>query len=127
MSDQIKTTCLPIPNNNPLQLVADLHVEVNASHVPERHIIIEVQILGINCTDTIVFFKAVPVIGSCKTKTNGLIGELISPMPNSKSCFYKLPVECRVAGNEGLCKFDGFFAVNNTAAATVEICEVQQG
>ena len=87
----------------------------------------EVQILGINCTDTIVFFKAVPILGSCKHKTNGWVGELRAPMPNSKSCYYKLPVECGDSGNEGFCNFEGFFAVNNTAAATVKICEVQQG
>ena len=82
------------------------------------------QMLGINCNDTVVFYKATP--GSCNAKTDGLVGELMSPMPNSTSCYYNLPVECGYTGNEGLCKFDGFFAVNNTAAATVKICEVQQ-
>ena len=106
MSDQNKTTCLSIPNHNLLQIVKDLLVDINVSHVPKKHIIIiEMQMLRINCTDIILSYKTAPVLGSCKAKTNGLVGELISPMPNSKSCFYNLPVECGVAGNEDPCNF----------------------
>ena len=127
ITDKNKETCLhvPVPKQNRVQIVADFHVNVDVTNVPERYIVTEIHTRGITCNATVVFFKAIPVTDSCHSKrADGVLDEKMTPMPVSNSCYYKLPVDCSLGY---VCEFDGFIAVNTTAAVTMEVCDVQQG
>ena len=56
-------------------------------------------------------------------KTEGDIGQLIATIPESISCYYKIPVECR----RSFCVMYAYLAIENNATVQIKICGIQQG
>ena len=128
MTDRNESTCLNITDQNSTipQLVAELVILVAVEDVPNQRVMVEVKMNDANCNGTVIFYKASPATVGCqKKKTDGIVGKLLKPLPNSDSCSFDLPVDCDITDGEA-CQFNGFFAVNG-GPVSVQVCKVLQG
>ena len=127
MSDKNESTCLNVTRPNmTLSLITNVNVKVPFEYVPDQYFVTEIMINGLECNTSMVFYNVGETTFNCaKKKTQGEVGELLSAVPNSNVCYYKLPVECE--DRDDWCVFEGVLVVNNTKGESVEICEFNQG
>ena len=124
ISDLDESTCLSVPRFNSIQLIAEIKIRVLSESVSDNSVIVNVQMLPTGHCDNIMFMKSATG-NTCEQngKTEGEIGQLIATIPDSTSCYYKIPVECR----RSVCAIRGYLAIQNNATVQIKICGIQQG
>ena len=122
MTDNNQTTCLEIPQQNSIQILADLHAVVPHQAVPDEHVIIEIEMKTTDCSDKLTFFETEISDGCEGRKIKGEIGDLVPSLKEENICYYKLPLKCTA----GYCYLDAHFFINSSQT-TLEICSVRQG
>ena len=122
MTDNNETTCIEIPQQNSIQILADLHAVVPHQTVSGEHLIIEIEMKTTDCSDKLTFFETEISNGCEGRKIMGEIGELVPSLKEDNICYYKLPLKCTTR----LCYLDAHLSINSSQT-TIEICSVRQG
>ena len=124
MSDGNESTCFSLPITNTTQIVADLHIIMELTE--NRTVVVEILMKHAECNNRITFYRTAPSGCGTRKKVVEEIGEVISAVPNSNKCYYRLSAECDNITNE-TCQFETHIAVTTSAEVTVEICHLHQG
>ena len=126
INDKNGTTCLELSGEgNQLKLVSEFHAEFPFINNDNNSLDLEIVIKPLECSNSIVFFEyhSDNTCGQMR-KVYNKVGEILTPLPNEISCYYRLPVGCDE--NQNKCQFNGYFAINTTASSTIEVCDLQQ-
>ena len=126
ITDRNKSTCLAVPHERPVQLVAELTIRTQIENATLDDVIIEIQLSSLdNCERIVVFNTTTNNNCTSVKKVQGVMGEMIPGVTGNNFCYYKLPVSC----GSSFCEIHGHLAVRNDASrdADILICEMQQG
>ena len=122
MTDKNDTTCFEIPQQNSMQVLADLHAVVPDHTTPDEHVILAIKMETTDCSYKLTFFETEISDGCEGRKITGEIGELVPSLKQDKICYYKLPLKCTAEQ----CLLDAH-VVSNSSQTKLEICNVGQG
>ena len=124
ISDLDESTCLSIPRSNFIQLIAEIKIKLLSESVSDNSVIVNVQMSTIGHCENIIFMNSATE-NTCEQngKTDGEIGQLIATIPDSTSCYYKIPVECR----HSFCAMHGYLALQGSTTVQIKVCGIHQG
>ena len=126
ITDKNESTCLAVPNERPIQLVAELTITTQIENAILDDVIVEIQLSSFDNCERILLFNTT-TNDNCTSvqKVQGVMGEMIPAVTTSNFCYYKLPVSC----GRSFCEIYGHLAVRNDASldTDISICELQQG
>ena len=122
MTDNSDTTCSEIPQQNSMQVLADLHVVVPYHTAPDEHLNLAIKMETTGCSYKFTFSEAEILDGCEGRKITGEIGEFVPFLKQDKICYYKLPLKCTAEH----CLLDAH-VVSNSSQTKLEICNVGQG
>ena len=122
MTDNNDTTCMEIPQQNGVQLLADLHAVVPHQTNLDEHMILAVKMKTTDCSYRLTFCESEIPDGCEGRKITREIGEFVPSLREHKGCYYKLPVKCTAEH----CLLDAHIFVNSSHTK-LEICNVGQG
>ena len=112
-----------MPRFNSIQLIAEIKIKVLSESVSDNSVIVKVQMLPTGYCENIMFMNSAKGNTCEQNGKTGEIGQLIATIPESTSCYYKIPVECR----RSFCVMYGYLAIENNATVQIKICGIQQG
>ena len=122
MTDNNDTTCIEIPQQISMQVLADLYAVVPYQTAPDEHLILAIKMETTDCSYKLTFFEAEILDGCEGRKITGEIGELVPSLKQDKICYYKLRLKCTAEH----CLLDTHL-VSNSSQTKLEICSVGQG
>ena len=95
ITDKNESTCLAVPNERPVQLMAELTIRIQTENATLDDIILEIQLLPFDNCERILFFNTT-TSDNCTSvqKVQGVMGEMIPAVTASNLCYYKLSVLC---------------------------------
>ena len=124
ITDRNESTCLAVPNERPIQLVAELTIRTQIENATLDDVILEIQLSSFtNCERILLFNTTTSDNCTPVQKVQGVMGEMIPVVTASNFCYYKLPVLC----GSSFCEVHGYLAVRNGVNQETAICELQQG
>ena len=124
ITDKNESTCLVVPNERPVQLLAELTIRTQIENATLDDVIIEIQLSSFDNCERILLFKTT-TNDNCTSvqKVQGVMGRMIPAVITNNFCYYKLPVSC----GSSFCEVHGYLAVRNGVNQETAICELQQG
>ena len=122
MTDSNDTTCIEIPQQNSMHVLADLYAVVPYQTAPDEHVILAIKMETTDCSYKLTFFES-EISDSCEgRKITGEKGELVPSLKQDKICYYELPLKCTAEH----CLLDAHVVTNNSQTK-LEICNIGQG
>ena len=110
MTDNNDKTCMEIPQQNVIQLLADLHAVVPHQTALDEDIILAIKLETTDCSYKLTFFEAEIPDDFDGRKIKGEIGEFVPSLREEKVCYYKLPFKCTVEN----CLLDTHIFINSS-------------
>ena len=124
ITDNNTSTCLTIPNEKPVQLVAEFTVNTSINNFSDDFVIIEIQLSSDNMCENIILLNLSP-LNTCTPaqKAEAVSAEILQGPTSSHTCYYKVPVVCHT----NFCVAHGYLAFKNNGSVEIGLCELGQG
>ena len=124
ITDNNRSTCLTIPNKKPVQLVAEMTVNIPFNNASDNYVVIEIQLSSVDICENIMFMNLSP-LDTCTPaqKVEAAFEEILPRSIANQSCYFKVPLVCQT----DFCEAHVYLAFKNNASVKIKLCEVRQG